>query len=341
MKTILILALILPCQMLLANSHDYSRVKNPPKPQPVVKPNVDSLTQSISDQQTSNTNHADLAGQVKDKSGSTKAIGYVAAGVLSYTAYKFAAKCAASTGFTPACGWAIAAGAGALYSLNQSRNVGVSEASACVSAAAVSTIGGACGSYNVTGTSTPQEIERAVDEAHKQDPTTRDVASKLAKVSDLTGAKFDAKTGQIDLPNGKSVNLNTATPDQMQTAGLDMGEMKKMINDAYNEAQEKLQADGIDGTEGLLAETNGSGASPAGESLAEEYIIEEGSAQASGQLGAKGLAARDPAAAGKSKIIRGELIGVAGDDIFGMITRRYAHLNKHQKHTFIQEVPNK
>jgi hypothetical protein len=333
MKRYLILAVLLPYQISIANSYDYSRAKNPP-PKTAV-PNVDSLTQSVSNQQTSNTNHADLAGGVQKKSGLTKVIGYGAAAALTISMVKNAGKCKSTN--PRACARMVSAGLGAAWSLKQTRNVQISEASACVSGAAVSTVGGDCGSFAVTSTSTPEDIELAVDEAHDNNPTTRDVKQKLKDVAEKAGFKVDPKTGNMTLPNGKSLNMKTASPAEMQAAGLDMGEVKAMINDAYNEAAEKVAMDGIDGTEGLLSEATGGGM-PGSLGSDLEYIDDP---IAGGALATEGMTPRGPAAvaAGKTKIVRGELIGAQGDDLFLMITRRYAHLNKHQGHTFIQDKP--
>lgn len=332
MKGLLTLVFLLSYQVGQANSYNYSQRKNIPPVQPAT-PNVDSLSQSISSQQNTNSNHADFAGGVKKQSALTKVIGYGAAAGLSYLSYTYFSQCTWSKFHF--CALGASAAAGAYYSLKQTRNVQVSEAKACVSGLAVSTVGGGCGSLPITSTSTPQEIEKAVDEEHESNQTNRDVKKRIQEAANKAGFKLEPDTGNLTFPDGKKLNLNSATPAQMQAAGLDMGKLKTMINDAYTEAAEKVAGSGIDGTEGLLSEAGGGGVG----SIDGVTEYSDDQLTAGNSAIGKAQALREPAAAGKTKLKNGELIGVAGDNLFMMMTRRYAHLNKHQGHTFFQDKP--
>jgi hypothetical protein len=143
----------------------------------------------------------------------------------------------------------------------------------------------------------------------------------------LGGATYDKKTGILTTPSGQTYKASDFnSPQSMAAAGIspsvidqvsDM--VKKIEKDATKKADKALAKAGASSEESALGGGGGSG-----------FTAGSGGDGATGYPGAAGLAKeklgvnRDPAqVAGMQKNYNGEPIGVAGDSIFNMMTRRY------------------
>lgn len=172
----------------------------------------------------------------------------------------------------------------------------------------------------------PNPYTAAVDLNRKNDALI--AAEKMNKSK---GVSVDASSGIVKLPSGKEVNLND--PASMsavmgsQNASKVLSEVKKIEQDAINKV-EQIQPGSLSAAYGMGA-TGGNPAGPGYDSESDSSVKAE--------LG-QGLLARKPAQVnGLTKNFNGDPIGVSGDSIFGMMSRRYK-LKSNQKSFFGPEL---
>lgn len=145
-------------------------------------------------------------------------------------------------------------------------------------------------------------------------------------VADFPAAKMDAKTGKIyDKKNNKAYSVSDfASPQAMAAAGFS----KSSIDQAMAMAK---AAEGKAAESSLANQNNGGGYEEGGggHGGGSTTIAIEEDASALGPSGASGLGGNDKndeltrGVAGLSKNYHGNPIGVAADDIFKMMARRY------------------
>lgn len=140
---------------------------------------------------------------------------------------------------------------------------------------------------------------------------TYDVNKSISKY----GTKYDEKTGKFTLPNGKSFSMNDlSNAEAMANAGVSPDEYKKAMAMA-KDAEKKAVADS-----NKLVSTENGYASSGGSFTPPPTVVTEG--EENGLQ--RGLGPREPASvAGMVRNYNGDMIGVAGDDIFSMMARRY------------------
>lgn len=137
------------------------------------------------------------------------------------------------------------------------------------------------------------------------------------------GAKLDPKTGKITFPNGATVGPGQlGDPNAMSQAGVNPTQMKNIQKQLSDLEKAALAKAGAAATAENGFESGGGGGSTT-------TVASDDSGAGMGGMG--NGKDRDPAAAsvaGMTKNFNGELIGVAGDDIFQMMARRYQQKSK-------------
>jgi len=141
-----------------------------------------------------------------------------------------------------------------------------------------------------------------------------------AATSKIPGLSANLSTGVVKLPNGNTINASQlGDPAAMKAAGLSDGDIaafKDIMNQATAKGQAAAAAKGLD-----KSDTNGLGddlAVGSGRSLG-------GGAGTAASSGAVRAAGRDPAQVeGLTRNYNGEQIGVASDNLFTLINRRYS-----------------
>lgn len=137
------------------------------------------------------------------------------------------------------------------------------------------------------------------------------------------GAKLDPKTGKVTFPNGTTLGADQlGNPNAMSQAGVTPTQMKNIQMQLSDLEKAALAKAGAAATAENGFEGGGGGGSAT--------TVASDDANGMGGLGGAGKD-RDPAAAsvaGMTKNFNGELIGVAGDDIFQMMARRYRQKSK-------------
>lgn len=155
-----------------------------------------------------------------------------------------------------------------------------------------------------------------------------DTKKALTSKDGLNGVKMDPKTGVITTPDGKTYDPNSLTDKAaMSKAGFS----DATIDGAYaaNAAFEKEAKKKVGGVESIGAATasngyqdGGSGASYGGASTATS------SGGGYGSSGSSRIPAGGNKVAGLTKNFNGEKIGVAAENIFNMMTRRFKVMEK-------------
>lgn len=146
-------------------------------------------------------------------------------------------------------------------------------------------------------------------------------------ISDLKkyGVNYDAKSGKFTLPDGKSFSLSdVGNANAMSAAGVSDAQYKQAMNmakDAEKKASDALSKSKLAGFENGVS--GGGGGLPALRSPAADEDI----------AGGKALPKPDGNVAGMARNFNGDKIGVAGDDIFAMMARRYRE--KDNKESFL------
>ena len=140
------------------------------------------------------------------------------------------------------------------------------------------------------------------------------VAGAKAELAKL-GYSLSADNSKLKLPNGKTIPTGSfGTAGGMSAAGFSEGQISDALA-KMSEVQGKISAklktgvlegggEGGGGGGGLAGSRGGGGGS---------YVFRMGGAKKK----------TDPSVSGMTKNFGGDKIGVAGDDIFEMITRRY------------------
>lgn len=161
-------------------------------------------------------------------------------------------------------------------------------------------------------------------------PTT--VTKAMADVAKV-GVKYDPKTGTITLPNGKTMNTGDLTnKDAMSNAGVSSGEFAKAM--AMAASLEKTAADKV---EKMGAHTAAMGFAEGGGGAGNNSNRSD--SEASGSGGDRKPADAKASVVGMRKGYNGDMIGVAGDTIFGMMSRRYMQKSQEQGFLFPDAKP--
>lgn len=163
-----------------------------------------------------------------------------------------------------------------------------------------------------TPTPTPTDISKT--------PEMIETTRNLTSATQATGIQANTKTGAIRLPDGRTFNAaDIGNPAALAAAGLSSSEIAAFqdhAKKALKEGERQAKARGLDATEGANGE--GLGTSGGRASASSDPTVGGGSS---------GALARDPAnTAGLTRDFNGDRIGVASDNIFGLINRRYSHV---------------
>ncbi len=158
------------------------------------------------------------------------------------------------------------------------------------------------------------------------DPNFKQVGPNLAKLEKM--GIYDPKKGTIKINDKTYKTSDFASAESMAAAGFPKGMIDGAMQanaDAEKKALAKMSKIGASTTENGYAEGGSGGADASGgDSSGSSGSGGGGSALASAGGAGKGSLGRDPAAFnGMSKNFNGNPIGVAADDIFNMMTRRY------------------
>lgn len=174
---------------------------------------------------------------------------------------------------------------------------------------------------------------RQTNSVDPKDPSLKAAKDQLAKLEKM--GIYDSKAGTLKA-GGKTYKVSDfASESSMAAAGLPKGaidgamamnaELEKKARDKF----EKLKLGALTAGSGF-DESGGKGAAP------EELSTENSSPSLHARTGAA-VSGRDPSSlAGMQKNYNGEPIGVAGDDIFNMMKRRYQV--KENQESFLTEA---
>lgn len=268
---------------------------------PTYRTTVDSnaTNANVANQQNNqNSNMQNQANQASGKQGMGAMIGAASAGFC-------AAKAVACCSATPACSacplWIMGAVASGVVAMAMSGAKGKSDQSA-------NDVTVNPGGTN-TNPSPDPEIEREIDRTQTQ------VNRATSKIPGLTAS---VRKGVVKLPDGRVIKASDLSSQQAAlAAGLspsEFSEFQKAMKAGMTEGEKlaKGMDANIDGGEG---EALGAGGS-SGVSTASVDVI-------GGSGRGLGGASRDPAqVAGLSRNYNGDAIGVAGENLFTLVTRR-------------------
>lgn len=197
----------------------------------------------------------------------------------------------------------------------------------------------ATSSLNATDTGS-QTLNPSGGAGYDPQAALNDPAVKNANnfIKDMTGTTvapgkpfaYDPKTNTVITASGKTLKVNdVSSPGGMAAAGISkdvidsaMASQKEILAEAMKKVEGYKTAAGAGSSEESASGGGGWGASGgAGGGGADGHGV--GGLNAGGSAAGLGID-RDPAQlAGMQKNYNGEAIGVAGDSIFGMMTRRY------------------
>lgn len=179
------------------------------------------------------------------------------------------------------------------------------------------------------GGTTPTPTPTDVTQTPEYKETERNLQAAASKVP---GMQVNMKTGTVKLPDGRTLNAaDLGDAKALAASGLSPSEIagfQDAFKTAMKKGAEEAKVKGLDASTGdSFEDTFGAGGGP-GSSLADS---------ADGAGGAGGLGSgvrRDPAqVAGLTRNYNGEPIGVASENLFTLINRRYDHKAQHD--TFI------
>jgi hypothetical protein len=293
----------------------------------VQKPASDPMAQGASTSQTQQEiektqkekdtkNMKSLANQASRNQNQGEMIGKIATGIAVGSALFFAGKCSSSD--AAACElakkWGIGAGVSAVVTLFMAQ----SKKSSMNSETYLSSDGNLGGNT----VKTPEQIKKEVEESFRKDPQIQESQRKLNDAMKGKGIAVNLEKGTVTMPNGASFNPATATPEQLQAAGLtqaDMNQVKDMVRESFEKAESQLAAVGLDKMDGNVIE--GANSSPyAGPmfDLAQEQM-------GSSLLNNKDAKInRDPSqVAGLATKYNGDPVAVASENLFSLVNRRY------------------
>lgn len=303
------LALGLLCSLGLGNSNVWARAyHHTGAPQSMQGGNIGAVDQTLDDiEKNKDTgNIQKQAEKASNTQNATMIISTIATGIMGMKAASTCSACASSGSQCTQCPmWILGTALGAMTAMNMSKAKSQSDGSR----------------YDVSLESpeiSPPEFtenENPLDSEELQKTQAR-----LNTIAKNGGPKMDLASGKLTMPNGTQVDLNNASPSDLAAAGFGPGEqaeISKMLNDAFKQAEEQAGL-GVDKIEGdVLSEGEGGAASLAGI----EYIDEFLSGKSAGN--SKKIN-RDPAQiAGLTKNFNGDPIGVASENLFTLINRRY------------------
>lgn len=156
------------------------------------------------------------------------------------------------------------------------------------------------------------------------------------------GVNFDTTTGIATLPNGKTISpSDTSNPAAIAAeTGMSQSDYKgilakaaelekKAIADAQKSGTAYTASNGFDGGSGGAGLNPLDAAADPAAAAAAALAAKRAPANASGKAGVAGMA----------RNYNGDMIGVAGDDIFQMMTRRYQEKVKNQSFLSPEALP--
>jgi hypothetical protein len=254
-----------------------------------------------------------------DKASSNQELSMlISTGAAAYAGYQaFARYSACCNGMNYGCCneavlWTIGSAAAGAQARNMSKAKSISDSSRD----AVTT-----GAFNPSSLN-PQDPDKAAEEIMRNNPDIKEAQKHLDKVKDKTGMTVDLVKGTITKSDGTVVDLNKSSPSASADLGLtpeQMGQLSAMVGEAFKEAEKKVGSAGLDKLEGDTI-VSGSGSTATVSTDFVESSMDFGRAAAPREAKIN----RDPAQiAGLSKKYNGDLIGVAEENIFTLINRRY------------------
>lgn len=188
------------------------------------------------------------------------------------------------------------------------------------------TPGGTNGNNGTDGTNGTTMPGLTTDQSQR----VRDEFNRIKTTLDRAGVKFE--NGKIVTPDGKRFDASSTSAQGLAALGYGEEDINKFM--ANSSAIGKKLNDKFGSKIGAGGETGGGGGSAlgAGGSSPDFAAMFAGSSNKSGNSGDKNKAAK---VSGLSKRVGDDQIGVAGDNIWEMITRRYR--DRDAQNNFIKE----
>ena len=248
-----------------------------------------------------------LADKASKNQKMTMMISTAAAAYAGYQAYVNAVSCKKGNGgaCVKAALWGAGAGLSAAQAMKMSKAKSVSDAS----------YDGVTVDMDPSNPNNPANSSNGQDLS--QDPNIQEAQRHLDKAKENGGVSVDLVKGTL-IQDGKTVDLASAGPGDLGLSPAEMGQLSAMMTEAFNEAEKKVGA-GVDKLDGDVFESDKGAASS---SIADIDYVDQ-------SLGNSGLSKdkkinRDPSqVAGLTKNYNGDPIGVAEENLFTLINRRY------------------
>jgi len=167
------------------------------------------------------------------------------------------------------------------------------------------------------------------------DKKANEVAIEKARIlAESKGIKVDAKTGIVKLKEGKKIDPNDPASMSAALGGEGMSELMKSVSEIEKSAVAKVEQVKA-GSEAYGFNSGGAGF---GMALTEgSYGMGEDVVGSGAGASSKNRIRKPAQVKGLTKNFNGDPIGVSGDDIFGMMKRRYI-LKSNQKTFFGPEL---
>lgn len=160
--------------------------------------------------------------------------------------------------------------------------------------------------------------------------------AKALAALNSNGFKFnpDPKNGSLTFPNGKVLTAADAAAGNFSGAlsPAESNLLTAKLADVMNKAKEQVAAGGADkNAEGLAEDLSAGGAGGVAAAKGLKFDPNAFAMPGMGKFGAKSGRLPASVAGMTKKLANGESIGVAGDSIFGMMTRRYEAISSGDK----------
>ncbi|MCX7674234.1 MAG: hypothetical protein N2Z70_00195 [Bdellovibrionaceae bacterium] len=283
----------------------------------------------------------EAARRASNRQGTTMQIATVAAGIAATAAAVCAAQCPKGC-CKLAPKWALGAALSGVTAMMMSMAMSKSNASV------IDTSGGGIinpppgdGGVAGPGNGTPGDNPDNTKPMVATKPNFKKPQEELDKVCAKTKTCVNLEKGTLTTPDGKTVDLAKASEGDLAAAGLDrsaIDQVRALTDQAFKEAEKKL-ASGTDKALGDLfesqeAQTGRMGNMDIDSGFDPQSILAQNAAN-------KGSTSnRDPSAvAGLSKNFNGDPIGVAEENIFTLINRRYELQAQKQELRGVQPTP--
>lgn len=280
-------------------------------------------------QTTSSQPRSDMYGAARDagsSQGQAALISMLAAGIAAKNSVNHASRCTSKTPHE--CVLASLWGAGAALSMLTAGNMNSAAQQSAVSAGQLSSGSGQF-SWNTqnSGAATERSIQSIA-----QSPKGREIQKRLDEVCRTSRICVDAATGVVRTPYG-TTNIRTATPEGFASAtGMsvsDAGRLRDLMNQAFEQAESALQnqSGAFDRSQFGLEEYGAGTATSLGATesppIGEDWVTVGKGARGTASVGAEGTASKTALLAGLSKNFNGDPIGIAEENIFTLVNRRY------------------